>query len=75
LERKPAWLTIAPLTRVKQGPVTFPPSPTPIAAPAVPLPSPVVEIVQIKKEVTAPPVPVVPVTPVVPLRPRKQDRN
>jgi hypothetical protein len=41
----------------------------------MPLPTPVIEFVQVKKEVTAPPVPVLPATPVVPLRPRKQDRN
>jgi hypothetical protein len=75
LNPKPAWLTIAPLTQVKQGPVTFPPSPAPFAAPVTPLPPPVIEMVQVKKEVTAPPVPALPVTPVVPLRPRKQDRN
>jgi hypothetical protein len=75
LNPKPAWLTIAPLTRVKQGPVTFPPSPITITAPAVTLPTPITEIVQVKKEVTASPVPVLPATPMVPIRPPKQDRN
>jgi hypothetical protein len=75
LDPKPAWLTIAPMTRVKQGPVIFPPSPAPFAAPVTLLPPPVIEMVQVHKEVTAPAVPVLPATPVVPLRPRKQDRN
>jgi len=75
LDTKPVWLTIAPLLKVTQGPVTFPPAPTPIAAPAVPLPTPIPEIVQDKKEVTAPPVPVLPAVPFLPTRPLKQDRN
>ena len=45
------------------------------ATSSMPLPAPVIEIVQFKKEVTAPPVPLLPLTPLVPLRPRKQDRN
>jgi len=75
LVTKPVWLTIAPLLRVTQGPVTFPANPIPIAAPAVPLPAPIPEIVQDKKEVTAPPVPVLPAVPFLPTRPLKQDRN
>jgi filamentous hemagglutinin family protein len=75
VDPKPAWFTIAPLQPVTQGPVTFPSSPTPVAAPVVPSPTPITEVVRDKKEVTAPPAPVLPFLPFVPARPLKQDRN
>ena len=75
LEPKPAWLTIAPLPRLTQGPLTLPPTLTPIAVPVVSLPTPVIDMVREEKEATATPSVVLPVVPFVPVRPLKQDRN
>jgi hypothetical protein len=73
LDPKPAWLTIAPLQRVTQGPVTFPASLIPMAVPIESSPIPITEMVRDKIEVTVPLV--VPLAPFVPVRPLKQDRN
>jgi len=74
-EPQPAWLTIAPVRRVQQGPVTFPPRPTPLVVPSVSDPAPMKEIVQETHKAAVSPVPVQPVWPSVPVRPVKQDRN
>lgn len=75
LESKPAWLTVAPLRSMTQGPVTFLENLTPIAAPVMPLPTPIIEKVEDKKETEVTPSRVVPAVPFVPARPLKQDRN